>query len=87
MNIVGRKTASKTSVVAITGAAVRSAPELLGMPVESMGPMLVGCAAALVSGVAAIWTFVRLLRSRGFHYFAWYAWGVGALVLTVLAFA
>lgn len=75
------------SVVAIAGAAVRSGPELLGMPVESMGPMLVGCAAALVSGVAAIWAFVRLLRSQGFHYFAWYAWGLGALVLTVLAFA
>ncbi len=75
------------SVVAITGAAIRSAPELLGMPVESLLPMLAGCAAALVSGVAAIWAFVRLLRSQGFYYFAWYVWGVGALVLMVLAFA
>jgi len=54
-------------VVAITDAAVRTAPVLLEMPVEAMGPMLAGGALARVSGVAAIWAFVRLLRSQGFH--------------------
>lgn len=39
----------------------------LEMPVEAMGPMLAGGALARVSGVAAIWAFVRLLRSQGFH--------------------
>lgn len=73
------------SVVAITGAAVRALPELSAADPGIWGPLAVGASAALVSGVAAIWLFVRLLRSRGFHYFAFYAWAVGAASLAWLA--
>jgi len=72
------------SVVAIAGAAVRSLPELGAAPAALMVPLAVGAVAALVSGVAAIWLFVRLLRTRGFHYFAFYTWIAGALVLAFL---
>jgi undecaprenyl-diphosphatase len=72
------------SVVAIAGAAVRSIPELGEAPAALMMPLLVGGMAALVSGVAAIWLFVRLLRTRGFHYFAFYTWIAGGLVLALL---
>ncbi len=72
------------SVIAITGAAVRSLPELRGVSPEAIGPLLVGGAVALVSGVAAIWLFVRLLRTRAFYRFAFYAWTAGATFLAWL---
>jgi undecaprenyl-diphosphatase len=73
------------SVAAITGAAVRSAPDLARVSPDRVAPLLLGAAMALVSGIAAIWLFVRLLRSRGFHYFAWYVWAVGGGFLLWLA--
>ena len=36
---------------------------------------------AFASGIGAIWIFLRLLNSRYFYYFAYYAWGAGALYL------
>jgi undecaprenyl-diphosphatase len=68
------------SSIAITGAAVRMIPEFGTVGTEMVVPIAIGMAAALVSGVAAIWLFVRLLQSRGFHYFAYYTWPVGVLV-------
>ena len=49
----------------------------------SSTPMLteLGMVAALVAGIAAICLFVRLLQSSGFHYFAYYTWLVGVVVL------
>ena len=55
------------SVIAISGAAVRMLPELSGVPAAASVPLAVGGGVALVSGVAAIWAFVRLLRHGGFH--------------------
>jgi undecaprenyl-diphosphatase len=71
------------SVIAIVGAAVRTLPELGSAGSEPVGVLLAGGAVAFVSGIAAIWLFVRLLRSQGFHRFAYYAWAVGALTLLV----
>ncbi len=72
------------SVVAILGAAVRSAPEIVAADPTATGPLVLGGLVALVSGVAAIWAFVRLLRTGAFHAFAWYVWPVGLLALFVL---
>ena len=72
------------SIVAIVGAAVRMAPELTAVPPGQGAPLLLGGAVALVSGVAAIWLFIRLLRSQAFYHFAWYAWAVGLLALFFL---
>ena len=72
------------SVIAIAGAAVRSAPELAAASGEHAGALLLGGAAALLSGLAAIWAFVRVLRTRAFHRFAYYTWAVGLLVLVWL---
>jgi len=74
------------SVPAILGAVVREVPALLETPPEAVASLGLAGVAAGVSGVAAIWLFVRLLRARGFHRFAWYAWSVGALFLAWLAF-
>lgn len=73
------------SVAAIAGAAVLMLPDATAASPELLRAMAFGGAAALVSGLAALWLFVRLLRSGSFHRFAWYAWAVGAAFLTYLA--
>ncbi len=73
------------SVIAISGAAVRALPELVSVPSGVIAPLAIASASALVFGVAAIWIFVRLLQTRGFHYFAYYAWAVGLAVFIGLA--
>jgi undecaprenyl-diphosphatase len=70
--------------VAIAGAAARAIPELAAVAPGHAGALAVGCVAALAAGLAAIWLFVRLLRTRGFHRFAYYTWAAGALFLVWL---
>jgi undecaprenyl-diphosphatase len=67
--------------IAIAGAAVRSLPKLAQVPVDLGGALALGGAAALVAGIAAIWLFVRLLRSHGFYRFAYYTWALGLVTL------
>ena len=74
------------SVIAITGAAVRALPEIGSVPAEALPGLLLAGATALVAGVAAIWLFVRLLRTKLFYRFAYYTWAVGAAFLLWLAF-
>lgn len=67
--------------VAIAGA---TALELTDLPADAgamAGAFAVGSAAALLSGLAAIALFVRLLRTRHFYRFAYYVWAAGALFL------
>jgi undecaprenyl-diphosphatase len=75
------------SVIAISGAAIRALPELASASSGVIAPLAIAGASALVFGVAAIWIFVRLLQTRGFHYFAYYTWALGFVVLVGLAMA
>jgi undecaprenyl-diphosphatase len=70
------------SVPAIIGAVVLQAPDALreGVGVGAV-PLMVGFAAAAVSGVLAIQFFVALLRRQNFFVFAYYAWAVAGLFL------
>lgn len=43
----------------------------------------VGGLVAFLAGVAAIKVFIRLLAGQKFHYFAYYCWSVGSLVIIV----
>ena len=72
------------SVIAIAGAAVRSLPGITSVDSAHAAALLVGGVAAMVMGVAAIWLFVRLLRTREFHRFAYYTWAVGLAFLAWL---
>jgi undecaprenyl-diphosphatase len=74
------------SVPAITGAAVLQFPALLGASQLDGTDVGLGAAVAAVSGLGAIWVFVRILRARRFHQFAWYAWAAGAAFLVWLAY-
>ena len=69
------------SVVAISGAAVRSLPELGAVPTEAVPALILAGVTSLVSGVAAIWLFVRLLRTQVFYRFAYYTWAAGTAFL------
>ena len=68
-------------IIAISGAAVLMLPEIQGASDAVIGTLAVGSAAALVSGVLAIWLFIQLLRRQSFHLFAYYTWSVGAMFL------
>ncbi len=72
------------SVIAVSGAAVVKAPELAEVPLQDVGALGLGGLAAALSGIAAIWLFVRLLRSQQFYRFAYYTVPVGALFLAWL---
>lgn len=75
------------ALVAIAGAAVLSAPDLAagtaGIP---GGTILLGALAAGLTGIAAIHTFVALLRRQDFHRFALYLWPLGVVFLLYLRF-
>jgi undecaprenyl-diphosphatase len=73
------------SIIAISGAGMLMLPEALETgEAIGLGPLLVGCLAALVSGVVAIRFFVIMLRRQNFHVFAFYCWAVGGLFLLVV---
>lgn len=73
------------AIPAITGAAVLALPDVRAASPEMVRACLVGGAVALVSGVGALWLFVRVLRRQRFHRFALYTWAAGGAFLVWLA--
>lgn len=71
--------------IAIAGAAALSLPEIAAAPPARLLDLGIGAACALLAGLAALWLFVRLLRARRFHHFAWYCFAAAALFLGWLA--
>lgn len=68
-------------VIAITGAAVLMLPELGEAGSAALLAISIGAGTALISGLFAIWLFVRMLDRSLFHTWAWYCWGVGGAFL------
>ena len=68
-------------IIAISGAAVLILPDLRQAESEQLVAIGLAASSALLSGVLAIWLFVRMLRANSFHYFAWWAWLAGAAFL------
>ncbi|MBW1883657.1 MAG: undecaprenyl-diphosphate phosphatase [Deltaproteobacteria bacterium] len=68
-------------IIAISGAAVLMLPELGQAGSVALLNIGLGCAAALVSGLIAIWLFVRMLDRNWFHSWAGYCWLAGGLFL------
>lgn len=75
------------AVAAIAGAALLAVPDARAASPEALAALGVGAAVALLSGLAALVLFVRLLRRRRFHHFAWYTWAVGGGFLAWLAWS
>ena len=73
------------AIPAILGAAVLKVPELSDAGVGlGSGVLIAGCVAAAVTGVLAIWTFVRMLERKWFHRFGPYCWALGTGFLLFL---
>lgn len=72
------------SVIAISGATLRMAPDLLELSATALAPLWLGGGVALVTGVAAIALFVRLLDGGRLYRFAYYTWALGAVFLAWL---
>lgn len=68
-------------IIAVTGAAVLMLPDLSSASPDLLSAVMTGGISALVTGVLAIWLFVRMLESHTFHWFAIWAWGAGAAFL------
>jgi undecaprenyl-diphosphatase len=75
------------SVIAISGAAARQLFALGPVAGVELAALWWGGLVAMVSGLAAIWLFVRLLRGLLFYRFAYYTWAVGSAFLIWLALA
>lgn len=69
------------SVIAILGALLLQLPEVGTASSAAWAELGIGGAVALLSGIAALWLFVRLLEARSFYRFAYYAWALGAVVI------
>jgi len=69
------------AIPAIAGAAILVVPDALASPEGTLPTYLLGGLAAFVSGLAAIWLFVRLLKRQLFHAFAWYCFAAGTAFL------
>ncbi len=69
------------AVIAILGALVLEIPELQAVSPGAWSTLGIGGIVALLSGLASLWLFVRLLQAKSFHRFAYYTWTVGALVI------
>lgn len=84
----GREAAARfaflLSIPAILGAAVVELPDLLSAGIEGSVPVLVGAAAAALSGYASIRFFLGFLRERSLRPFAYYTWAAGLLALILL---
>jgi undecaprenyl-diphosphatase len=68
-------------IIAISGAAVLMLPGLSEVEPDKLLNIGIGSLTALMSGLVAIWLFVRMLDRSLFHYWAWYCWAVGGAFL------
>ena len=68
-------------VIAVSGAAVLMLPDLAHAEPEALASIGVGFATALISGILAIWLFVKMLDKSLFHHWAWYCWAAGGAFL------
>ena len=73
------------SIPAILGAAVLEFKSVLkfGIGDISMGTTIAGVLAAFISGLFAIRTLVNLIKKEKLHYFSFYTWAVGLIVIIV----
>jgi len=70
------------AIAAISGAMVLALPDVAGASSGLLIACALGAAVAAVSGLAALWLFVRMLAH--FHRFALYTWAAGAAFLAYL---
>ncbi len=65
----------------VGGAVVLEGPKALALGPDAYTPLAAGIVVALVTGLAAIWTLMRAVASGRLHWFAYYTWALGTVVL------
>jgi undecaprenyl-diphosphatase len=68
-------------IPAVFGAQLLEMHAIGSLDAASRTAVLTGTAVAGVTGVAAIWALMRVMRSGRLYYFAYYLWPLGTLVL------
>lgn len=68
-------------IIAVGGAAILMLPDIAQVDAAGLTAIGIGGITALVSGLAAITLFVRMLDRQLFHAWSWYCWAVGAAFL------
>lgn len=68
-------------IPAVIGAQILEFGTLRALEPESRRAVAIGALVAGVVGIVAIWSLMRLLASRRLHYFSYYLWPLGLLVL------
>jgi undecaprenyl-diphosphatase len=69
------------AVPAIAGAELVQGRVLLGISPALRTPLLLGVVVSAVTGVLAIAVLLRLVRDKKLHWFAYYCWALGGVVL------
>lgn len=67
------------SIPAILGALVLMFDDISDLGGHELSIALVGCAAAILVGIAALLWLMRLISKARFHHFAWYCFAAGAV--------
>ena len=68
-------------IPAIVGAEIGEARTLVALGPGAHAPLLAGIAASCLSGFVAIWGVLRIMQAKRLHYFAYYMWTLGVVVL------
>lgn len=73
---------------AVLGATVLEAKDLIqgGLHIPNAMPTAIGFVVSAVSGYFAIRFLIRLLSKQKLHYFSFYCWGIGTVVITYSLF-
>jgi undecaprenyl-diphosphatase len=69
------------SVPAIAGAQVVEAPAVVALGPAAHVPVIAGILVSAATGIAAIWALMRVVRTGRLHWFAYYTWALGLVVL------
>jgi undecaprenyl-diphosphatase len=68
-------------IPAVAGALLVEGGAVAALGPDALKPLAFGVGLSLVTGLAAIWAMMRLMRGGYLHWFAYYCWTLGALVL------
>lgn len=71
------------SLPAVFGALLLQAKDIHALPSEQLGPVFLGTTVSFFVGIAALYVLFAMLRRGRFDVFAWYCWGMGALVIVI----
>lgn len=76
------------SIPSILGSVIIEAPDALkgGLTQELAFPIIIGVFVAAISGLFAIKTMIKVVSNKKLHYFSFYTWALGTIVIMYTIF-